>query len=265
MEDLEMIAVQYAINIVSAVAIVVIGRWVARQATSLFRKVMERRGVDPMLTAFVGNVAYTALLAFVLIAALGKLGVQTASFVAVVGAAGLAIALAFQGSLSNLAAGVLLVTFRPFNIGDFIEAAGVSGVVEEIAIFTTTITTGDNKTVIVPNAAVSAGTITNFSAKPTRRVDMVFGVGYGDDLDKVRHIIEDVLAGETRVIQNPAPTVAVAELADSSVNFVVRPWVNSGDYWPVYFALHETLKKRFDAEGVNIPFPQSDVHLHQVA
>jgi small conductance mechanosensitive channel len=265
MEALEMIAVQYGINIVSAVAIFVIGRWVAKQATTLLRKVMEKRHVDPMLTAFAGNVAYTALLAFVLIAALGKLGVQTASFVAVVGAAGLAIALAFQGSLSNLAAGVLLVTFRPFNIGDFIEAAGVSGVVEEIAIFTTTITTGDNKTVIVPNAAMSSGTITNFSAKPTRRVDMVFGVGYGDDLDKVRHIIEAALAGEARVIDDPAPTVAVTELADSSVNFVVRPWVKSADYWPVYFAIHETLKKRFDAEGINIPFPQSDVHLHQVA
>jgi len=265
MEGMTSIAMDYGINIISAIAVFVVGRWVAKYATKFLRSVMVKHEVDPMLVSFVGNIAYTGLFAFVFIAALGELGIQTTAFVAVLGAAGLAIALAFQGSLSNLAAGVLLVTFRPFNIGDFVEAAGISGVVKEISIFTTTIKTGDNKTVIIPNGALSAGTITNYSAEPTRRVDMVFGVGYSDDLDKVRAIIDEVLADDERVLDEPAPTVAVSELADSSVNFVVRPWVNSGDYWPVYFATHESLKKRFDAEGVNIPFPQTEVHLHQAA
>ncbi len=259
------IAVQYGINVIFAIVFFVIGIWVAKRATTLFRRVLERRKVDSMLTSFVANIAYAAIVAFVFIAALGQLGIQTASFVAVIGAAGLAVALAFQGSLSNLASGVLLVTFRPFDLGDFVEAAGVSGVVENISMFTTTIRTGDNKTVIVPNAALSSGIITNFSAQPTRRADMIFGVGYEDDLDKTRQIIEGVLAADERVLEEPAPTVAVSELADSCVNFVVRPWVASADYWPLYFATHETLKKRFDAEGINIPFPQTDVHLHQAA
>lgn len=183
MDTLTSTVMPYSINIVYAVAILVIGRWIAQRVRGLFRQAMEKHNLDPMLSAFFGNIAYTAMIAFVVIAALGRLGIQTASFVAILGAAGLAIALAFQSSLSNLAAGVLLVTFRPFNLGDFVEVGGVSGKIEEISIFTTTVLTGDNKTVIIPNATLSAGTITNFSAKPTRRVDMVFGVSYNADLD----------------------------------------------------------------------------------
>jgi len=258
-------AMLYGINIVAAVAILVVGKWLAGRLKKLFQAALEKHDVDTMLSVFITNIAYCAMVAFIFIVALGILGIQTASFVAVLGAAGLAIALAFQGSLSNLAAGVMLVTFRPFNLGDFVEVAGISGKVEQISIFTTTILTGDNKNVIIPNAALSAETITNYSANPTRRVDMVFGVGYNDDLDKVRSIIEEVLAKDKRVLDEPAATVAVVELADSSVNFVVRPWADNADYWPVHFATHESLKKRFDAEGINIPYPQTDIHLHQAA
>lgn len=265
MDTIMNIVTPYSINIVSAVAILVIGRWVAQRAKGLLRRAMEKHELDPMLSAFFGNIAYTAMIAFVVIAALGRLGIHTASFVAILGAAGLAIAFAFQSSLSNLAAGVLLVTFRPFNLGDFVEAGGVSGMVEQTSIFTTTILTADNKAVIVPNATLAAGTLTNFSAKPTRRVDMMFGVGYDADLDKVRKIIEEVLVSDDRVLDEPPLTVAIVELADSAVNFVVRPWVNSEDYWPVHFSTHERLKKRFDEQGINIPYPQTDVHLHQVA
>jgi small conductance mechanosensitive channel len=243
----------------------VIGRWAAQKAKLLFCKAQEARNVDPMLGAFFGNIAYTAMIAFVVVAALGKLGIQTASFVAILGAAGLAVALAFQSSSSNLAARVLMVTFRPFNVGDFVEAGGVSGRVEETSIFTTTMLTADNKCVIVPNAALSTGTITNYSAKSTRRVDMVFGVGYDAEIDQVRNIITKVLNNDKRVLDEPEPTVEITELADSSVNFVVRPWVKSEDYWAVHFSTHETLKKRFDSAGIYIPYPQADVHLHQVA
>ncbi len=257
--------IPYGINVVSALAILVIGRWLAQLAKRFFVGAMEKHDIDPMLCTFFSNIAYTAMIAFVVIAALGRLGIQTASFVAILGAAGLAVALAFQSSLSNLAAGVMLVTFRPFKLGDFVEAGGVSGLVEQTSIFTTTILTPDNKAVIVPNGTLAAGTITNFSAKSTRRVDMVFGVGYDADLDKVQKIIEEVLDNDDRVLAEPPPTVAIAELADSAVNFVVRPWVNSSDYWAVHFSTHERLKKCFDDNGINIPYPQTDVHLHQAA
>lgn len=265
MENLEIIAIDWGFKIGTALLIYLVGRFVAGLVTGALRKVMQKREVDETLVTFGCNVAYVALMAFIIVAALGQLGIQTASFVAILGAAGLAIALAFQGSLSNLAAGVLLVTFRPFKIGDFVEAGGTAGVVEKIEIFTTQIRTGDNKTIIVPNSGVVGGNIVNYSTKPTRRIDLVIGVGYNDDLDKVRAVLEDIISAEKRILDDPAPTIAVSELGDSSVNFVVRPWVNSADYWPVNFELHETIKKRFDAEGINIPFPQTDVHLHQVA
>lgn len=264
-DNLPALAIDYGIKIGLALAIFLVGRWIARALSAALGKVMEKRQMDPILVGFATSVANIAMLAFVIVAALGQLGIQTASFVAILGAAGLAIALAFQNSLSNLASGVLLVSFRPFKIGDFIEAGGVSGVVEKIEIFTTQIRTGDNKTIIVPNGGITSGNIVNYSTKPTRRLDLVMGVGYDDDLDKVRAIIEDVLKADDRVLDDPAPTVGVVELADSSVNFVVRPWCNSADYWPLHFDLHETLKKRFDAEGVSIPYPQRDVHLHNVA
>ena len=206
---------------------------------------------------------YIALLVFVVLAALGQLGIQTTSFIAVIGAAGLAIGLALQGSLSNFAAGFLMIIFRPFKVGDYIEGAGVAGTVETIHIFTTQLLTPDNKTVIIPNASLTADNITNYSAKGTRRVDFVFGIGYGDDIDKAKKIMADILAKDERIFKDPVPKIALVELADSSVNFVVRPWVKVEDYWDVYFDTTENIKKSFDAEGISIPFPQHDVHVYQ--
>lgn len=205
-----------------------------------------------------------ALIIFVVIAALGQLGIQTASFVAIVGAAGPAIGLALQGSLANFAAGVLILIFRPFKVGDFVEVAGVSGAVQNIQIFTTELHTPDNKKVIVPNGGVISGNITNYSANNTRRVDLVFGIGYSEDIDVAKTLLQTVLAAEPKVLQDPAPTIGVVELADSSVNLVCRPWVNTADYWDVYFNVTEAVKKALDAGGISIPFPQRDLHLHHV-
>jgi small conductance mechanosensitive channel len=260
---LQTFAAFYGIKIIAALAILVIGRWVSRSLKNLIQRLMEKREVDKTVVSFVGNLSYILLITFVVLAALNQLGIQTTSFIAVIGAAGLAIGLALQGSLSNFAAGFLLITFKPFKAGDYIEGAGVAGTVEEVQVFTTQLKTPDNKTIIVPNAKLMGDTITNYSAKDTRRVDMVIGVGYGDDLQKVRQILEEILAGDQRVLPDPAAKVAVLELADNSVNFVVRPWVKKEDYWDVYFELTETIKRRFDAEGISIPFPQRDVHLYE--
>lgn len=256
---------QFGTKLIAALAIFIIGRWLAKWLAGLVQKGMAKTGTDPTLGGFLRNIVYIGLLTFVVLAAVAQLGVQTTSFIAVLGAAGFAVGLALQGSLANFAAGVLIIIFRPFKVGDFIEAAGISGVVEAIQIFTTTLRTGDNKTIVVPNGQVTSGTIVNYSTKDTRRVDMVFGVGYGDDLDKVRRVISEVLKEDERVLAEPEPTIGVVALADSSVNFAVRPWVNTADYWPVYFDLHEKIKKRFDQEGISIPFPQQDVYIHQVS
>ena len=253
----------YGIKVIAAIAVFIIGRWAAHALTDLVKKVMKKRKVDATLISFTANLAYIGLLVFVIIAALGQLGIQTTSFIAVIGAAGLAIGLALQGSLSNFAAGFLMIIFRPFNVGDFIEGAGVAGTVEEIQIFTTTLKTPDNRTAIVPNAALTSGNIINWTVKGTRRVDMVMGIGYDDDIDKAKKIMADVVAADERVLKDPAPQIAMLELADSSVNFMVRPWVNVGDYWPVKCDLTEKIKKAFDAEGINIPYPQQDVHLYE--
>jgi len=212
---------------------------------------------------FGGGSTYIALLAFVVVAALGQLGIQTTSFIAILGAAGLAIGLALQGSLANFAAGFLMIIFRPFNVGDYIEGAGMEGTVEQIQIFTTTLVTLDNKTVIIPNAKLTDDNIVNYTVKGIRRVDLVFGIGYGDDIDKARQVIDDVLGKDKRILNDPAIQISVAELGDSSVNFVVRPWVKCDDYWDVYMDTTENIKKGFDAGGINIPFPQRDVHLYQ--
>lgn len=253
------------INLIIAAAIFYIGKKLAKWISEFVAKNMARRDSDPALVGFVSSLVRWALLAFVVIAALGQVGIQTASLVAILGAAGLAVGLALQGSLSNFAAGVLILIFKPFKIGDFVELAGTAGTVVGIQIFTTELATPDNKQIIVPNSSAMGGIITNVSAKPTRRVDMVFGIGYGDDIDKARDIILDILNKDERVLKEPAVQVAVAELADSSVNFVVRPWVNAADFWAVKFDTTEQVKKRFDAEGVSIPFPQQDVHMHQVS
>ncbi|NNK02635.1 MAG: mechanosensitive ion channel, partial [Desulfatitalea sp.] len=221
--------------------------------------------LDQTVRRFIANFAYIGLLAFVVLAALSQLGIQTTSFIAVLGAAGLAVGLALQGSLSNFAAGFLMILFRPFSVGDYIEGGGVTGTVEEIQIFTTTLVTPDNKTVIIPNAKIMGDNIINWTVKGTRRVDLVVGIGYGDDIDKARQVIADVLAKDARVRKDPPPQIAVSEMADSSVNFVVRPWVSASDYWAVSFGVTEQIKKAFDDEGISIPFPQRDVHVYQHA
>ena len=255
----------YGLKVVAAIAIFVIGRWVAKIISNVVRKMMRKADLDQTLRKFVANMVYIALLAFVVLAALSQLGIQTTSFIAVLGAAGLAVGLALQGSLSNFAAGFLMILFRPFRVGDYIEGAGTAGTVEEIAIFTTTLVTPDNKTVIVPNAAMTADNIVNWTVKGSRRVDMVMGIGYDDDIDKAKQIMADVLAQEPRILKEPAPQIALVELADSSVNFVVRPWVKAADYWGVYMAVNEAVKKAFDANGISIPYPQRDVHVYQHA
>ena len=254
--------VEFLINLATAVVIFYVGKWLANLLTRALRKVLQRQEIDVTLERFVCSLVRMVLLVFVIIAAISALGVQTTSFIAVLGAAGLAVGLALQGSLSNFAAGVLIVLFRPYKVGDWVEAAGISGAVVEVQILTTILKTGDNKQVIVPNSQIMSSVITNYSANDTRRVDLVVGVGYDDDLDRVREVLTEVVAAEERIMEEPAVTIAVSELADSSVNFVVRPWVKSSDYWGVYFDLNETIKKRFDQEGISIPFPQQDVHLY---
>ncbi len=253
----------YGIKIVAAIAIFLIGRLLAKVVKNALVKLMQKNAVDETLTAFVGNLAHIALIAFVIIAAISQLGIQTTSFIAVLGAAGLAIGLALQGSLSNFAAGVLMIVFRPFKTGDFIEGGGAVGTVEEIQIFTTQIKTGDNKTVIVPNSKMMGDNIVNYSTKGTRRVDLVFGIGYEDDIDHAKRLISEIFSEDGRIMQEPAPMVALSELADSSVNFVARAWTSADDYWNVYFDTQEKVKKRFDKEGISIPYPQRDIHVFE--
>lgn len=255
----------YGLKVIAALAIFFIGKVIAKTVKSTISKAMIKAKSDPILISFSSNMVYVALLAFIVVAALGQLGIQTTSFIAIVGAAGLAVALALQGSLSNFAAGVLMIIFRPFKQGDFIEGAGVAGVIEAVHIFNTVMRTGDNKTIIIPNAGLMNGNITNYTTKPTRRIDLIYGIGYDDDLKKAKAVLEDILQSDERILKDPAPLVAVHALADSSVNFAVRPWVNSADYWAVTFDLNERVKLRFNAEGISIPFPQRDVHLHTVS
>jgi len=253
----------FAINLATAIVIFYVGKIVVGFVVRALRKVMQRQEVDKTLETFVCNLVRIVLLVVVIIAAIGALGIQTTSFIAIFGAAGLAVGLALQGSLSNFASGVLIVLFRPYRVGDFIEAAGINGVVEQVQILTTVLKTGDNKQIIVPNGQIMDSIITNYSANDTRRVDMVVGVSYDDDLDKVRDTIRELVDDEERILDEPACTIAVSALADSSVNFVVRPWVKTSDYWGVTFDLTEAIKKRFDKEGISFPFPQQDVHVYK--
>ena len=249
----------------AAIAILIVGRIVAGWLRGLVTRLMTKGGTDATIVGFVSSLAYIAMMAFVVLAALGQLGIETTSFIAVLGAAGLAIGLALQGSLSNFAAGFLMIIFRPFKVGDLIEGAGVMGVVEKIEMFTTTLRTGDNKTIIVPNANLANNNIVNYSAKETRRVDFTFGVSYDADIKNVREILKDIVSADERVLDDPAPMIAVGELADSSVNFVVRVWVKNADYWGVFFDTTEAVKLRFDEEGIGIPYPTRDVNLYKVA
>jgi len=252
-------------SLLGAILILFFGYFVSRAISDGVRKVRVRAKVDDTLVAFLGNLLYMGLMTLVVISALGRIGVNTTSFAAIIAAAGLAIGFALQGSLANFAAGVMLILFRPFQAGDFVEVAGVSGTIEEIQIFATRLCTPDNKQIVLPNALVTADSVTNYSAKDTRRIDLVIGIGYGDDIPRAKATLDEILAADSRVLKDPAPTVAVSELGDSSVNFVVRPWVETAEYWNVRFALLERIKLEFDARGISIPFPQTDVHLHQVA
>jgi len=250
--------------IVYAIIIIAIGFWGAKFITSMVKGLMERREVDLALTGFVSNLVNTIVVTVAVIAALNQLGIQTTSLVAIVGVAGLAIGLALKDTLGNFAAGVMILIFKQFKAGDLIEAAGAIGVVETLNIFSTQLKTADNKTIFVPNGKLIGDNIINYSTKPTRRVDLVIGVSYDADLSHVKSVLENILAGDSRILKNPAPTIGVLELADNSVNFAVRPWVDAGDYWGVYFDLHAGIKTRFDEENIGIPYPQRDVHIHQL-
>jgi len=243
----------YGLKIVAAIAIFIIGRIGISVLVRLIGRLLKRSNADETLVKFLISLTRITLLTFLFIMVLGALGVQTASFIAVLGAAGLAVGFALQGSLSNFASGVMLIIFRPFKAGDYVEAGS------------TIMKTPDNKRVIIPNSKITGDTITNYSAMDTRRIDMVFGIGYGDDIKKAKDILTQLVTADSRVLKDPAPVVAVLELADSSVNFAVRPWVKTADYWDLYFDLTEKVKLTFDQEGISIPFPQTDVHLHQVA
>lgn len=261
--DNQSMLLDFGIKLLVALAIIFIGKMVAKMIRTGVVKVMRHKGMDDAIISFVSSLLYGMMFFIVIVAAVSHLGFNTSSLVAVVGAAGLAIGLALQGSLSNFASGVLLIVFKPFKSGDFIEVAGVAGVVEEILIFSTQLKTGDNKTVIIPNGAITGGTITNYSTKPTRRIDLIIGVSYDADLAKTKALLLDIVSADERVLKDQAVTVGVSELADSSVNFVVRPWVKSSDYWPTYFDLMQNIKTELDNAGIEIPFPQVSIHMNK--
>lgn len=255
--------IDFAIKFVVAFAIFIVGKIVANLISKGLSKLLAHKGVDATVSSFIASLTYGLAMTFVIIAAISHLGFNTTSLVAVIGAAGLAVGLALQGSLSNFASGVLLISFRPFKAGDFVEVSGTAGVVEEILIFSTTLKTGDNKTVIIPNNAITGNKIINYSTKPTRRIDLVIGVSYNANLADTRNILADVVSKDERVLTDQAVTIGVSELAESSVNIVVRPWVKSADYWPTYFDLLENIKVALDEAGIEIPYPQLSVHVNQ--
>ncbi len=264
-EQFQTVGITFGIKIIAAFAIFWIGRMLARVVTKGIRKLMTSHKVDKILETFVSNLVYWALMTFVIIAAINQVGIQTTSLIAIMGAAGLAIGLALQGSLANFAAGVLIVMFRPYKVGDYVEVAGIAGSVVQVQILTTVLKTGDNRQIVVPNAQIMGSIITNYSANDTRRIDLVIGIGYDDDIDKARDTIQELVDADDRILKDPTCLIAVSELADSSVNFVVRPWVKTADYSAVNFGLTEAIKKRFDKEGISFPYPQRDVHIHQAS
>ena len=253
----------YGISLLAAILIFIIGRWLADIISKLIEKMMIKGNADKTLAGFVKNISYVGIMVFVIIAALNKLGLETTSMVAVIGAAGLAIGLALQGSLANFAAGVMLIIFKPFKAGDFIKAGGELGSVQEIQIFNTILNAPDNRRIVVPNSKVTGDNITNFSGIENRRIDLVFGISYSDDMKKAKEVLMDIVTQDPRVLKDPAPVVAVSELGDSSVNLVCRPWVKPADYWGVYFDVVEKGKLALEKNGMTIPFPQRDVHLYQ--
>ena len=260
---LEKYIVPSALNFVFALIILVIGIWLAGRLRKLFLRLLTKSKLDPILVKFFGDVAYWLVLVAVVLAAVDQLGINITSLLAIVGAAGLAVGLAMKDSLSNFAAGVMLIIFRPYALGDFIEAGGSSGTVEVTGLFSTTMLTPDNKKIVVPNSTIFGGTITNFSAMPTRRVDLIIGISYKDDIRQAKSIIEKLFAEDQRILISPEPAILVAALAENSIDLNIRPWVKKEDYWAVHSDLQQYIKEQFDAEGISIPFPQRDVHLQQ--
>jgi len=253
--------IPWGIKIVAAILIYVIGRWVAKLVVKSVVKLMEKSKVDESLRKFVGNIIGAVLTVFILIAAIEQLGVDTTSIMAIFAAAGLAVGLALKDSLSNFSAGVMLILFKPFKLGDLITAGGSTGVVEEIQIFNTIMRTGDNQEIIIPNGHIYGGSIINISARDTRRIDLVIGIGYDDNIGQAKQLIEDIISKNDLILSDPAPTIMVLELADSSINIAVRPWVKTADYWVVRADMLQTIKETFDEQGISIPYPQSDVHM----
>jgi small conductance mechanosensitive channel len=260
-DQIWIIVMAYGPKIIYAILTLIIGLWIVKGITKGFSKLMDSRDFDPSLKPFLKSLISTLLKIMLVITVMTMLGIEMTSFIAILGAAGLAVGMALSGTLQNFAGGVMLLIFKPFKVGDFVEAQGYAGVIKEIQIFNTIMTTGDNKTIIIPNGGLSNGAMTNFSTQSTRRVDMTFGIGYGDDIKKTKELLSSIMASDERILKDPATFIAVSELADSSVNFVVRAWVYSSDYWPVFFHMQETVKIAFDKEGISIPFPQRDIHV----
>lgn len=255
--------VYYSPKVIGALVILIVGLIIISTLTKTFKKVLEKRGVDKSLHAFLGGLFNTLLKVMLIISAMSMVGIEMTSFIAILGAAGLAVGMALSGTLQNFAGGVMILIFKPFKAGDFIEAQGYSGVVSQIQIFSTILKTPDNKTIIIPNGGLSTGSLINYSTEEKRRVDWTFGIGYGDSVEKAKEVIVKLINEDNRVINDPEPPfVAVSELADSSVNFAVRAWVKAPDYWSVYFNMNEKVYNTFEKEGLNIPYPQMDVHVH---
>lgn len=263
-QTIQTYAVTYGIKIITALIIFIVGKWLARKITNIFAKIMEKQNVDETLIKFLSNISYYLILTAVLVAVAGQLGINTASFLTIIGAASLAIALALKDSLSNFSSGVMLILFRPFRVGDVVQVSGETGKVDEISVFNTILNTADNQRKIIPNSSILSSTITNITANDTRRVDMVVGIGYDDDIRKAKETLEEIVGADGRVLGDPAPTIAVAELGDSSVNLVVRPWVKTEDYWDVLFDLTEKIKLTFDERSISFPYPQQDVHMYSM-
>ncbi|RXQ94383.1 mechanosensitive ion channel [Ancylomarina salipaludis] len=263
LDQLTQIGVDYGPKLLGAIAVLIIGGWVIKGLTRAFCRMMDKSKVDDSLKPFLKGLVGMLLKALLFISVLGMLGIEMTSFIAILGAAGLAVGMALSGTLQNFAGGVIILIFKPFKIGDFIEAQGYLGTVKEIQIFNTIVTTPDNKTIIIPNGGLSTSSLTNYSAEEKRRVDWTFGVAYGDDVDKAKEVIRKLCEADPRILKDPEVFVAVSALADSSVNFAVRAWVKAPDYWGVFFDLNENVYKTFGKEGLNIPFPQMDLHVHK--
>jgi small conductance mechanosensitive channel len=262
-EKINDVVITFGPRLIGAIITLIIGWWIIKIIQRSLRKGFEKRKMEPSLRGFLNSMIGILLKILLLISVIGMIGVQMTSFIAILGAAGLAVGMALSGTLQNFAGGVIILLFKPFKVGDYIEAQGHAGSVNEIQIFNTILKTPDNKTIIIPNSGLSTGSMINYSTEPQRRVDFVFGIGYGDDVDKARAVIQKLIDEDDRILKDPEPFIGVSELADSSVNFVVRVWAEASNYWGIYFDMHEKVYKAFDKEGLNIPFPQMDVHVHK--